>query len=40
MIFNPMRRGRKRSKRTLGEVIKKDLGLNGILENLIWDKKQ
>ena len=40
MIFNPMRRDRERPKRTLREVIKSDLGLNSIRENLIWERKQ
>ena len=40
VVFNPMRRGRGRLKRTLGEIIKRDLSLNGIFESLIWDRKQ
>ena len=35
MIFNPMKRGRERSKGKLGDVIKMDLWLNDISKNLI-----
>ena len=35
MVFNPIRRGRGRPKRTLGEIIKRDLELNNISEDLI-----
>ena len=40
MIFSPVRRGRGRPKRTLGEVIKRDIRINDIPEDLIWDRKQ
>ena len=40
MIFSPIRKGRGRPKRTLGEIIKRDLWLNGISESLIHDRKQ
>ena len=39
MIFNPVRRGRERPKRTLGEIIRGDLGINSIPKNLIWDQE-
>ena len=39
IIFNPMKRGRRRPKRTLGEVIKRDLWRTSIFKNLIWDPK-
>ena len=40
MVFSPMKRGRERPKRTLREIIRRDLGINGIPENLIWDREQ
>ena len=40
MIFNPVRRDRGKPKRILGEIIKRDLKINGIIENLIWNRKQ
>ena len=40
IVFSPIRKGRGRPKRTLGEVIKRDLWLNGISESLIHDRKQ
>ena len=40
MIFSLIRKGRKRPKKILKEVIKKDLWLNDIFESLIHDRKQ
>ena len=40
MVFSLMRKGRGRPKKTLGEVIKRDIWLNGISKSLIWDWKQ
>ena len=40
MVFSLMRRDRGRPKWTLGNVIKRDLGLNDISKSLIWDRKQ
>ena len=39
MVFSPIRKDRIRPKRTLENVIKRRLWLNGIFENLIYDKK-
>ena len=38
MSFSPVKRGRGRPKRTLGDLIKHDLLLNNISENLIFDR--
>ena len=38
MSFSPVRRGRGRPKRTLGELIKQDLVLNNISENMVFDR--
>ena len=35
MVFNPMRRNKGRPKRTLGEIIKRDLRINNISKNLL-----
>ena len=35
MIFISIKRGRERLKRTLGEIIKRKLGLDSIFESLI-----
>ena len=40
MIFSSMRRDRGRSKTILGEVIKRDICINGIPKSLIWDRKK
>ena len=37
MVFSSIRRDRGKLKRTREEIIKKDLWLDGIYENLIWD---
>ena len=40
MICSPMKKGKTRPKRTLREVIKRNLYLNSISENLTSDKNQ
>ena len=40
MVLSPMKRDRGRKKWTLGEVIKKDIQLNGIFENMKLDRVQ
>lgn len=40
MFFSPVKRGRGRPKRTLGELIRHDLLLNNISENLVFDRAQ
>ena len=39
MVFNFIRKGRGRLKMILGEVIKRDLRLDGIFESLIRNRK-
>ena len=40
MVFSPIKKGRGRPKKTLGEVIKRDIWLNSIFKSLIQDRKQ
>ena len=40
MIFNPLKKGKGRPKKTLGEIIQRDFWLNDISKNLISDKNQ
>ena len=40
MVFSPVRRGRGRLQRTLGEIIRRNLRINDIFKNLVWDREQ